>query len=215
METKIKTDYRLTSLNKFEFISEKDKFLKEFKNEFPNAWDVYSYVNKRGHIHNVNFRKLYYNRCAYCGISTQIISSSEFEVDHFIPKSRLKSDDSFSREFINGIYNLVNSCRLCNRGKEDFFDEQHLEILNPDKNNLPSVFHREDDYTIIIADKYKNNKSISTFYNKLKLNNQLRRLDFLLMEMKDFCESHEDIERVSYPILNLIANIEKKRRESY
>ncbi|MGG4238679.1 HNH endonuclease [Bacillus sp. OHL2] len=215
MKTKIKADYRLTSLNKIDFIYEKDKFLKEFKNEFPNAWNVYGYVNKRGEKHNINFRKLYHNRCAYCGVSTQIINSSEFEVDHFIPRSRTNYNASLRKEFINGIYNLVNSCRLCNRSKEDFFDEKHVEILNPDNNNLPSVFHRKEDYTIVISDEYKNNKTISTFYNKLKLNNQLRRLDFLLMEMKDFCEMYEDIERVSYPILNLISNIEKKRRESY
>ncbi|KUF22581.1 HNH endonuclease [Bacillus sp. Nf3] len=215
MKTKIKVDYRLTSLNKLEFIYEKDKFLKEFKNEFPKAWNVYGYVNKRGEKYNINFRKLYHNRCAYCGVSTQIINSSEFEVDHFIPRSRTNYNASLRKEFINGIYNLVNSCRLCNRSKEDFFDEKYVEILNPDNNNLPSVFHRKEDYTIVISDEYKNNKTISTFYNKLKLNNQLRRLDFLLMEMKDFCEIYGDIERVSYPILNLISNIEKKRRESY
>ncbi|MCY7961516.1 HNH endonuclease [Bacillus inaquosorum] len=217
METKTISDYRNTSYKQFDFTinDKKIKFIKDFKLDYPKAWKIYDYINKKGQLFNLKFRAIYHDKCAYCGISTQVINASNFEVDHFIPKSVLESELRFDKRDIHGINNLVNSCQMCNRGKLDFLcDIENLETLHPDNNRLPLIFNRKSDFSIVINKEYENNNIIKDFYNKLKLNNQLRRLDYLLMEMKDFCERHEGA-----PIINeiqkLILKIESKRRRNY
>lgn len=219
METnlvKIK-DYRNTSFVYYDFSlgSKKSDFIKKFKIQYPRVRNVHSTIKKRENIYNIEFRKIYHEKCAYCGISTQVIDSSRFEVDHVIPASILKQNLGYTYEQINGIDNLVNSCQMCNRGKTNFFcDESNYMLLHPDNNHLPKIFERKEDYSIEISTEYANNAIIKEFYIKLKLNNQLRRLDYLLMEMKDFCDKHEG-EVIINEIQKLIIKIENKRRRNY
>ncbi|ARO57743.1 HNH endonuclease [Bacillus cereus] len=219
METKIKVinDYRNTSYKKFDFSINKKKiqFIEEFKLNYPRAWNIYNYVNRKNEEFNLKFRNIYYDKCVYCGTSTQVINSSNFEVDHFIPKAVLKLGLGYNNKEINGISNLVNSCQMCNRSKVDFLcDIESLKLLHPDNNKLPLIFNRESDFSIKVNEKYKNHTTIEEFYNALKLGNQLRRLDYLLMEMKDFCDKYEG-EPIINEIQKLILKIESKRRKHY
>ncbi|WP_158700710.1 HNH endonuclease [Bacillus paralicheniformis] len=219
METnivKIK-DYRNTSYKNDDFTlgNKKLVFMKKFKTDHPKVRNIYNTLKNRTNKYNSEFRRIYYNKCAYCGISTQVIDSSRFEVDHVIPLSTLKINLDYSRDKINGIENLVNSCQMCNRGKRDFYcDEENLKILHPDYNCLPQIFYRKKDYSIDINEDYGKNSVIIEFYRKLKFDNQLRRLDYLLMEMKDFCDIHEG-EAIINDIQKLIFKIESKRRANY
>ncbi|QGT57834.1 hypothetical protein GL331_04460 [Bacillus velezensis] len=219
LSMKIETinDYRNTSYKQFDFTlnDKKIKFIEEFILEHPKAWNIYNYINQKGRQFNEIFRSIYNDKCVYCGISTQVINSSNFEVDHFIPKSVLDLGLGYDKKEIHGIDNLVNSCQMCNRGKVNFLcDFENIEILHPDNNRLPEVFNRKVDFSIEINKEYENNNIIQDFYNKLKLNNQLKRLDYLLMEMKDFCDKYEGA-----PIINeiqkLILKVESKRRRNY
>lgn len=79
---------------------------------------------------------------------------------------------------------------------------------------MPLIFNRESDFSIKVNEKYKNHTTIEEFYNALKLGNQLRRLDYLLMEMKDFCDKYEG-EPIINEIQKLILKIESKRRKHY
>ncbi|WP_157805667.1 HNH endonuclease [Bacillus sp. mrc49] len=217
MITKHKKDYRNTSYNELDHSlgEKKIKFMDEFKLDFPRAWNIYNNINKNGKIYNVKFKNLYYNKCVYCGISTQVINSSNFEVDHFIPKAVLDLNLGYDKKHIQGIKNLVNSCTMCNRGKLDFLcNSEALYMLHPDNNQLPLIFNRKTDLSIEIKKEYDDNDVIKEFYTKLKLNNQLRRLDYLLMEMKDFCDKYEG-EPIINEIQKLILKIESKRRKDY
>ncbi|GAA0135160.1 hypothetical protein YSY43_20000 [Paenibacillus sp. YSY-4.3] len=210
-------DYRNTSFNHIDFLlgEKKIKFMEDFKLEHPQVKNIYDTIKKRDNKFNAHFRSIYYNKCAYCGVNTQVIDSSRFEVDHVVPVSVLKLSLGYSEKFINSIDNLVSSCQMCNRGKSNFLcEEESLYLLHPDNNNLPQIFWRNDDYSIKINEKYNDNSIIIQFYDKLKFHNQLRRIDYLLMEMKDFCDKYEG-EHLVDEIQKLIIKIESKRRRNY
>lgn len=210
-------DYRNTSYIQHNFTigNKKLEFINEFRLNHPKAWNIYRYVSRKRTPFNLLFRKIYHEKCVYCGISTQVINSTNFEVDHFVPKSVLESDTEYEKKDIHGITNLVNSCQMCNRGKLDFLcDVDSLDVLHPDNNKLPIIFYRKSDFTIKINNEYENNPDVKNFYNKLNLNNQLRRLDYLLMEMKDFCDRYEGAPIID-EIQKLIFEIESNRRRNY
>lgn len=210
-------DYRNTSFvnNDFAIGNKKNEFMKKFRQNHPRVRNIHSTVKNRDNIFNGEFRKLYFEKCAYCGLSTQVIGVSSFEVDHVIPASILKLDLGYTYEYINGIDNLVNSCQMCNRGKTNYFcKEEYYKLLHPDSNNLPTVFERTEEYSIEISTEYESDSVIREFYTQLKLNNQLRRLDYLLMEMKDFCDKNEG-EAIIDEMQKLIIKIENKRRKNY
>lgn len=210
-------DYRNTSFKDLDFTlgQKKVEFMEKFREYHPYAWNIYNYVNDRSFELNREFRQIYHEKCAYCGVSTQVISSSNFEVDHVIPKVVLDLDMGYDKKFINGIENLVSSCQLCNRSKQGFTcADEFIKILHPDNNQLIAIFNRTPDYTIVIQDEYKQNDVVKDFYIRLKLDNQLRRLDYLLMEMKDFCDKHEG-ETIVNEIQKLIIKIESNRRHNY
>lgn len=217
MITKTIEDYRNTSYNSFDFSigNKKSEFITKFRVTHPKAWNIYRYVSSKGNPFNLTFRMIYHEKCVYCGISTQVINSSNFEVDHVIPKSVLESDTEYEKKDIHGIKNLVNSCQMCNRGKLDFLcDINNLDILHPDNNKLPIIFNRKTDFSIEINPDYETNPDIKMLYDKLKLNNQLRRLDYLLMEMKDFCDEYKGAPIID-EIQKLILKIESNRRRNY
>lgn len=214
----ITKDYRVTSFQFIDFTlgNKKNIFMEKFKEEHSGVRYVYNTIMNRNNKYNRIFREIYHERCAYCGISTQVIDSSRYEVDHVIPASVLKREtNEYTKEEINGINNLVCSCQMCNRGKQAFYcDKDNLDLLHPDNNRLPEIFKRSEDYYIIISEEYQENETIHEFYNRLKFSNQLRRLDFLLMEMKDFCNKYQD-EPIIDDVQRLILKVESRRRRNY
>lgn len=216
-DKKINLDYRNTSYKLFDFTIEEKKalFSEEFKAMHPKAWHVHNHINNKKHPLNNRFRSMYHDKCVYCGISTQVIDSSSFEVDHVLPKAVLKLELNYKAEDIHGLGNLVNSCKMCNRAKSSFIcDEENIENLHPDNNNLHLIYRRDSSFAIEINKEYEDNKIVKEFYDALKLDNQLRRLDYLLMEMKDFCEEYEE-DPLTEKIHKLIREVESKRRRNY
>lgn len=211
----IVNDYRNTSYNNivFEFKNKKLEFISDFLTYHPRAWHVYNYVNKRGERFNSEFRSIYYNKCIYCGVNLDVIESSNFEVDHYIPQNVLKdSPDRYDQKNIQGINNLVNSCRFCNQSKKHFFCNE--DNLHPDENKLHEIFIRKDDFSIDIAPTYIGNLNVLNFYKALKLDNEVRRINYLIMELKDFAEKHGDKQELK-GLHKIIMDIEGKRRMNY
>lgn len=211
----IVNDYRNTSYKNivFEFKNKKIQFISEFLTHYPKAWHIYSYVNKRGERFNNEFKDIYYNKCIYCGVNLDVIESSNFEVDHYIPQNVLKySPDRYDKRNIQGIDNLVNSCRFCNQSKKHFIcNEQNL---HPDENKLHEIFIRKNDFSIDIAPDYISNSDVVNFYKALKLDNEVRRINYLIMELKDFAEKHHDNQELQ-GVHRIILDIERKRRINY
>jgi hypothetical protein len=77
-------------------------------------------------------------KCFYCRCEIDVNNGAETDVDHFFPHV-LAKDQSF--ELINGIWNLVLSCKTCNAG----VDGKHAKIPTVD---LLSRLHKRNNYLI-------------------------------------------------------------------
>ena len=207
----MKSDYRNTiyEVSKKDIINEKNALEDKIKKEHPKVKIIYNQINKKDGNYNKQFRNIYNNKCAYCGISTDVISSELFEIDHFI------CEISFNGDSINAgkINNLVLSCKKCNRAKKDFiWNEIYSLKFNVDDESITELFYRDVDYSIKIEKEYITDDSIYNFYIKLKLNEEIRRLDFLLMNMYGFYNKYYEDKNI-YRILEYIVLLQKKRNE--
>lgn len=172
-------DYRNTNYcPKLGSVTSKKKDLqKKIESQYPNHKNFYSIISKKSERYREDFSKIYNRKCAYCGVSLEIMPI--FEVDHYIPKKLFSSEDDTGQ-----IDNLVYSCFSCNRNKRDFkINNQYVTLLNPDNGNIAKLFIRADDYSIQIQKKYEADYIIQAFYKKLHFNFDIRRLDYLLLCM--------------------------------
>lgn len=99
----------------------------------------------------------------------------------------LFSKDTAGRSEAGKVSNLVLACYSCNRGKGKLMiDEDHQGTLNPDDGSIAQVFDRNEDYYICIRPDYAEDQVVVDFYQKLLLGSEFRRLDYLLLEIKNF-----------------------------
>lgn len=185
----MKNDYRNTRYCKCQnnIIQRKIILEEKIKKEHPKAKIMYNQLNKKDGEYNRIFRDIYNNKCAYCGITTDVISSELFKIDHFICES------SFNGNSINAgkLNNLVLSCKKCNRAKKDFkWDKVYSSKFNVDDESITKLFYRDEDYSIKIENSFITDNTICSFYKKLKFSEEVRRLDFLLMNMYGFYKQH-------------------------
>ena len=157
----------------------KRNLLLKIRVKHKRAKNFHNLISLNNNEYKDDFIKCYDNKCAYCGLPLGIIEKNQFEVDHFMPKE-IKNENT------NSIYNLVLSCYNCNRKKSDFVPGDN--ILHPDKLSLQDIFVRDDNFAIVISDKYKKNKNVKEFYNKLEFNADKHRIDFILMYINELID---------------------------
>ena len=175
-------DYRNTEYcPTLENIEAKKKILEEkIREAHPKQRIMYNKVYMRNTVFNKEFCKIYNCKCAYCGTSMDILPLNNFEVDHFIAESLFDDNEEAGK-----IENLVLACYQCNRNKGKYkIDGEYIEKLNTDNGEIANIFFRDDKYYIRIKDDYIEDETINEFYNQLKLDNQTRRLDYLLINMR-------------------------------
>ena len=207
----MKSDYRNTRycVSKKNIVSEKDALEKKIKSEHPRVKIIYNQINKKDGEYNKLFRNIYNNKCVYCGITTDVISSELFEIDHFVCEA------SFNGDSINAgkINNLVLSYRKCNKAKLDFiWNKVYSSRFNVDDESITELFYRDEDYYIRIKRKYITDSIICSFYRKLKLNEEIRRLDFLLMNMYGFYKKYSNDSKIE-KIFKCIVLLQQKRNK--
>ena len=162
---------------------------KKIRSEHKRAKGVYEFVRKNEEEdgYKRQFLEVYDNKCGYCGVSNTIISNELFEVDHFIHKKHSVFIEPWKA---NEIENLVCSCRFCNRKKGSFDTVKNTyKKLHPDEGKINEIFERDYLYYIKISKKYSKDSSVIAFYKKLKMSSEVHRLDYLLMNLKDFLDS--------------------------
>lgn len=199
-----KQDYRNTiNCLPLEQIEEKKAILlKRIREEgHPRARDHYPIVKDTAF--KAEFNSIFNGKCAYCGAATYIHGINYFEVDHLV------NDASFNSRADSGdIMNLVLSCMPCNRNKSSY--PTNYATYNPE--NLKKYFWRNNNYGIEIEPYYQKNLDIVGFYEKLKLDLEFRKLDFLLLKLYHFKKL-----QLSDEIRSLISRIEdilRKKRNS-
>ena len=154
------------------------------KNDHPRSKIMYTQINDRQKQYFLDLSDIYNGKCAYCGTSIRFTGIFNYEVDHYICESSFSRDTS-GRIDAGKVENLIFSCRLCNRKKDDLFlKSKYQQLLNPDNNSITGVFHRDENYDIKINNAHKTDDFVNLFYNKLMFGSYLRRLDFMLLEIE-------------------------------
>lgn len=181
-------DYRLTQYDTFDFLSLENskKYISDIIDsrvrDSVNKGQHYEKICSKNGVYYPLFANAYNFKCAYCGIDTSINPTTLFEVDHFINKTQEVLPNGIS---VNNIENLVFSCRRCNQAKKAFDTSKIYDILHPDYDSVLNIFFRTDTYAIYIKKEYQKNMDIVAFFKKLHLDSNFRKLDFLLMNLKE------------------------------
>lgn len=204
-------DYRRTKYcSELVNIQDKKKEVEKLiKDAHPRAKDMHEYISDNSNIFKLKFVRVYNGKCAYCGVSVDLLPKNVFEIDHFLyekaPKFATKKEAGY-------IENLVLACHDCNRNKGSFWiEDKQYDKLNPDGEEIKNSFIRDKQYYIRINDKRKGNHSVEEFYEKLKLGSELHRLDYLLMNIIGMQREHQDNDEL-YSGLGKILDVVKAKR---
>lgn len=159
----------------------KQKVKEMVLSDHPKAEDMHAYVSVNAGPYKTEFIKAYNYKCAYCGVSIDLIDSTSFEVDHFINQ---KAEGFQSKKAAGTIENLVLACHDCNHNKSGFtITNSNKEELNPDKEIIKSLFYRDDMFYIKLSDEASGKEDVEYFYEQLHLGNEKHRIDYLVMSM--------------------------------
>lgn len=175
------SDYRNTEYcpNLSKIKSKKNDLVIKIKQDHPRAIDMHNYVSSNSTVYKEQFMAAYNNKCAYCGVSVDVIPVQMFEVDHFIYQKNFKT-----KKEAGYIENLVLSCYDCNRGKSSLpIPTSAFKDLHPDGEGIARTFVRDKDFYIQISPDKENDPTVQNFYKELKLWSELHRLDYMLMSM--------------------------------
>lgn len=215
MSTK-RIDYRTTSGQlAYQNIEQKKAELTRniHKEHSSQKIDYNSIKNRESHFYE-DFCIIYNWSCAYCGARRGIIDSQLFEIDHYICQSAFPKSTE-GRAKAGEVNNLVLACHDCNRRKSDFkLEGKYGILLNPDNNAIAKIFYRSDDYYIKVADEYKSNQIICQFYAQLNLGSELKRLDYLLLNVKELEDQQSKVDRIVSDKLDKIFSCLLKKRNA-
>lgn len=205
-------DYRNTeycpALEKVE--EKKNELQKNILCKHPRQKNMYNKIKLRESEFNKQFFKIYNYKCAYCGVSLDILPKALFEVDHYIAES-LFNDKSEAGK----VENLVLACYQCNRNKSSFtISGDYVNRLNTDNGNITNIFYRNDKYYICINKSFQKDKMITEFYDKLKLYHQSHRIDYLLLSMNGLHNKIDD-ERDKAILSKMIISLQHKRNKFF
>lgn len=186
----------------------------EILKDHPHATNMHRYISDNSKNYKKIFLKAYNSKCAYCGVSIDLLRVDSFEIDHYIYKqSAIFHDDTKNP---GNISNLVLACHDCNHNKGSFeITNKNYELFNPDKEKITEIFFRDDDYYIQISDDYIDNIDVKKFYDKLRLGSLTHRIDFLLMNMYGFRKQHETCAELYNELSKMINYLQKKRNQMY
>lgn len=176
-------DYRRTKYcDPFDGIQErKEKVKQSVLKDHPSAKDMHTYISDNSTRYKHEFMEAYHFKCAYCGVSVDLISKAEFEIDHFVNQ---KSKRFATKKDAGTMDNLMLACHDCNHSKNAFaITEENEDDLNPDKETVLKYFCRDNMFYIRMTDVGKDKQSIIEFYDKLHLGSEIHRIDYLVMSM--------------------------------
>ena len=180
------------------------------KQDHAKAIDMHELLRKNDEPYKLEFIKAYGGKCAYCGVSIELIDALQFEIDHFIPytdqrRFKTKKDAGY-------MDNLALSCYYCNRKKHEYsISDEYLKILHPDGENIKKCYIRNDEYYIKVNPDMEADMDVVGFYDKLCLGVEMHRLDYLLMRMMGLQEKHQEDERLNEKLGTAIDLLKKKR----
>ena len=187
----------------------KKKVEKMIKNAHPKAEDMHTYISVNSDEFKSKFIQAYNGKCAYCGVSVDLLQKNIFEIDHFLYE---KSSKFATKKEAGYMENLVLACHDCNHNKASFWiEDEQYDKLHPDGEGIRDSFIRDEQYYIRISDKNKDNRCIGEFYERLKLGSELHRLDYLLMNIIGMQRKHKDNDELCSGLGKILDIVKAKR----
>ena len=106
-------DYRVAdNANHFKGVLDRKKSLRtSIKRNHPRSKNHYTILKSRSDPLHKEFARVYGWRCGYCGVSSDIILSSDFEINHF---------NAFFTDEIHDLLNCFSHVKLHSVAKSDF-----------------------------------------------------------------------------------------------
>lgn len=182
---------------------------KQIRAAHPRAQDMHTYISDNSDVFKSKFVQAYNCKCAYCGVSIDLLQKNIFEIDHFLYE---KASKFTTKKEAGYIENLVLACHDCNHNKGSFWvEDEQYDKLHPDGVGIKDSFIRDEQYYIRINDKSKDNRSIGEFYGKLKLGSELHRLDYLLMNIIGMQRRHQDNDELCSGLGKILDIVKAKR----
>lgn len=185
-------DYRFTkySVSSHCDIKRKKQLLEaDIRKVHPKVKDFYRFIS-RNFEYKKSLAEIYSNRCAYCGLHILIGQLSSYQIDHIVSSDVLKKS---KKQPNHHVENLALACQTCNRYKNNInLLDSEISSLHPDKEEITKIFTRDKNFYIRIV-KGKSNVLIKKFYDELFLGGQLKRIDFLLLNLHDLSEKYPEI----------------------
>lgn len=187
----------------------KQKIVDAVKVEHPKAVDMHTYISRNDEKYKMQFVEAYNCKCAYCGVSMDLVPKALFEVDHFLYR---KSQRFESKKHAGYIDNLVLACHNCNHRKSSFdIADVDYDLLHPDGEKIKDTFYRDEMFYIKMSKEKDKNCNIKMFYDRLQLGGEVHRLDYLLMNLIGFQREHKDNDEIYSAIGKIIDILSKKR----
>lgn len=190
----------------------KNIIVKLVEKNHPHAEDMHNYVSDNSDIYKKTFMQAYNGKCAYCGVSADLLPKNVFEIDHFLyekaPCFKTKKEAGY-------IDNLVLACHDCNHRKSSFWiEKEDYEKLHPDGEGIKKSFVRDELFYIRVNNEEIESAGIIQFYDKLQLGSELHRLDYLLMNIIGMQRKYQDNDIIYAGLGRLFDVLRKKRNFS-
>lgn len=187
----------------------KEKLVEKIRKSHPRARDMHAIIHPNDSEFKDDFMNIYNYKCAYCGASIEVVSRTEFEIDHYIYE---KSKRFAGKADAGYIDNLVLACHNCNHDKSSFeFPDEKYHDLYPDEEEIKNTFVRSADYYIKVSDEKKDDIIVKAFYEKLHLGSEIHRIDYLLMSMMGLQENIKDNQEACSQLGQAIKKLHTKR----
>lgn len=204
-------DYRRTKYcpELVDIQDKKKKLERKIKDAHPRAQDMHTYISDNSDVFKSMFIQVYNGKCAYCGVSVDLLQKNIFEIDHFLYE---KSSRFTSKKEAGYMGNLILACHDCNHNKGSFgIEDEQYDKLHPDGEGIKESFIRDEQYYIRISDKNKDNRCIGEFYKRLKLGSELHRLDYLLINIIGMQRNHKDNNKLCSGLGKILDIVRAKR----
>ena len=195
-------DYRLTYSESFSDLSSDLSNLKnKMVTEHPRMKNFYLNI-KNCKAYKKDFLSAFKYRCCYCG---KDLDACDVEIDHIC-----SPDDGPQNNFDN----LAPACNSCNGSKSNIVkDALFANKIHP-VTNIQNCFTRNSDLTVLIAPAYTSDQFVQSFYERLNLGSQIKRLDFLVLCLDDISKRILDRD-IKNEIICIKDFLSKKKRKMF
>ena len=92
------------------------------KETHPKAQDMHSYLSDNSKKFKIKFLQVYNGKCAYCGVSLDLVQKNQFEIDHFLYGEGIKN--TFIRD--EQYYICINDEYKKNQCIKEFYNKLRL-----------------------------------------------------------------------------------------